>query len=93
MDITTIKDLSQLGGTIVTVLLFLNYLTKRDNKWTDSLKANSNSNVVLAKALQKLTDKVEINITSLSKNSPILEKNTKAVSGLKDVIKNGNGKH
>lgn len=87
-----IKTLSQLGGTVIVVLLFLNYLTKRDNKWTDSLKNNSEANVMLAKALQKLTDRIEMNssvniqnttkidenVSAVKKNTEGLDKNTKA---------------
>lgn len=84
MDLTLVKDFAQLGGTVVTVLLFLNYLTKRDDKWTDSLKASSDSNVKLARALQKLTD-------TILKNTPAVSKNTGAVKENTDTVKKTNG--
>lgn len=70
---------AQLGGTVVTVVLFLNYLAKRDNKWTDSLKASSDANVVLARALQRLTDRIEINVPAVSKNTDAVQENTEAI--------------
>lgn len=95
-DLTTY---AQLGGTVVTVLLFLNYLTKRDNKWTDSLKDNVQANILLAKALQRLTDMVERNSSmSIANTSKIIEnvsavkENTESVKENSGVIKKTNGK-
>lgn len=83
----------QLGGQVVVVVLFLNYLTKRDNKWTDSLKASSDSNVVLAKALQRLTDVVERNSSVSVKNTDKIEENVVATDKNTAVIKETNVKN
>lgn len=101
-DLTTY---AQLGGTVVTVILFLNYLNKKDNKWTDWLKDSSKSNIELAKALQKLTVVVENNSTILNNtfynrtaNTEAVKENTEVIDkGTKTVIEavknsNGNGK-
>lgn len=82
---------AQLGGIVVTVVLFLRYLTTRDNKWTDSLKASSDSNVILARALQRLTDTVIKNTSVVEENIPVVSKNTGAVQDNTDTIKK-NGK-
>lgn len=85
-DLTTY---AQLGGTVVTVLLFLNYLTKRDNKWTDSLKDNVQANILLAKALQRLTDMVERNSTTSTANTSKISENVSAVKENTDAaVKN-----
>lgn len=87
MILPDITQYVQLGGQVVVVVLFLRYLSKRDTEWISSHKANADSSVVLARALQKLTDTIEINIPAVSKNTGAVEDNT-------DTIKkaNGNGK-
>lgn len=91
MDLTLIKDFAQLGGTVVTVVLFLNYLTKRDSKWTDSLKENSQANVVLARALQKLTDTVVRNTLATRESVPTVSENTSAINENTSAVKVSNG--
>lgn len=76
LDITT---LSQLGGTIVTVLLFLGYLRERDVKWAESLKGSADSNVLLAVALQRLTDRIIANSTANTINTQVIDRNVNAV--------------
>lgn len=100
MDLTYIKDFAQLGGTVVTVVLFLRYLTTRDNKWSDLLKSNSDSNVALAKALQKLTDKIEANsnvnmrnTSKINENLTAVKDNTESIKKNTEIISNGNGNH
>ncbi len=78
---------AQLGGTVVVVVLFLNYLTKRDNKWTDSLKYNSQANITLAKALQRLTDIVEKNSNVNIVNTDKIKENTEAAVDNTEAIK------
>lgn len=84
-----ITEYVQLGGQVVVVVLFLNYLAKRDSVWSKSLEANSKSNILLAKALQKLTDVVYQNTSAVKENIPTVTKNTVAVKeNIPTVIKN-----
>lgn len=86
-----IQEISQLGGTVITVLLFLNYLIKRDNKLGDSLKASADSDVILAKALQRLTDMVERNSSLSAINTNKIDENVVATDENTKAIKETNG--
>lgn len=99
MDVTFYKEFAQLGGTVVTVVLFLRYLSRRDGEWITSLKENHTSNILLARALQQLTDTivkntsaVEHNKRAVEKNEPAVAENTGAVEENTQAIKHANGK-
>lgn len=99
MEISVFTTAAQLGGTVFTVVMFLWYLSKRDDKWTDSLKNSSDSNVLLARALQRLTDRIEVNsnvniqnTTKIDENVVAVKKNTEVISKNTEII-GSNGKH
>lgn len=65
----TINTLAQLGGTVFTVVAFLYYLSKYQDKQIDS-------QVALAVALENLTNKIATNSIVNTNNSHKLEDNT-----------------
>lgn len=105
MDISFFSEAAQLGGTVFTVVAFLWYLTRllkvqsfRDNQSVIALKEQARSNIVLAKALQRMSDIVGLNTIESNKNTASIvksksssDKNTDAIDKNTDVIKNGNG--
>ena len=70
---STINTISQLGGTVFTVVAFLYYLDKNQTKQIDA-------NIKLAVALENLTDIV-------IKNSPVNTKNTLALGENTETMK------
>lgn len=100
MPDTIFTTAAQLGGTVFTVVMFLWYLSKRDKALNASVSKNSESNIILATSLQKLTDIVEVNTVTLNRsvdtierNKVSLDKNTDVVDKNTDVVKSTNGKH
>lgn len=69
---STINTLAQLGGTVFTVVIFLYYLSKYQDKQIDA-------QVQLAVALENLTNIVINNFNMNTKNTDALEKNTEAM--------------
>lgn len=93
MVIPNIAEYVQLGGQVVVVVLFLNYLSKKDKDWSSSLKANSDANILLALALQRLTDAVLRNTITVKENVPAVSDNTDAVKKNTEIVKKTNGNH
>lgn len=92
MDISFFTQASQLGGTVFTVVAFLWYLTKllhtqtiRDKESITVINKQSKSNIILAQALQRLSDIINESTETVAKNTKTVDKNT-------DVIKSTNGK-
>lgn len=69
---STINTLAQLGGTVFTVVIFLYYLSKYQDKQIDA-------QVQLAVALENLTNIVINNFNMNTKNTDALGKNTEAM--------------
>lgn len=67
----------QLGGQVVVVVLFLNYLSKRDDK--------------LGNALDRLREVILQNTVAVRENKPVVSDNTHAVKKNTDTIKKTNG--
>lgn len=98
METTIFTQAAQLGGTVFVVIVFLWYLSKRDvqahardESQTLVLEKVATSNIVFAKALQKLTDVIESNSNINVKNTTKISENTTAVDKNTAVVSNGNG--
>lgn len=94
MDIAFLTEAASLGGTVFTVVAFLWYLTKllntqtiRDKESIIAINKQVESNIVLAKALQRLSDIVNKNTESSVKTKISVDKNSKIVGENTDVIK------
>lgn len=68
----TVNTISQLGGTVFTVVAFLYYLSKYQDKQIAA-------QVALAIALENLTDMVTKNSQVNTKNTVALDHNTEAM--------------
>ena len=65
-DITTLKELANLGGTVVTVVIFLYYLSKKDvgfNKIIENHLSHSNK---IIKDNSEALNRVSVNLKELS---------------------------
>lgn len=91
MDITFIKEAAQLGGTVFTVVAFLWYLSKRDKDSHESNTRQIEANVLLAKALQRLTDKIEANSSMNVDNTAKIKESVDAVEENTESIKKNTG--
>lgn len=96
---TIFVQAAQLGGTVFVTVAFLWYLTKRDAEAAILSKTQADSNLILARALQKLSDIVSRNtvavgtaVTTRKKNTKAIDDNTTVVDKNTEEIKNGNGK-
>jgi hypothetical protein len=91
MDLTIFTAAAQLGGTVFTVVVFLWYLSKRDDKNDKNNIRQSEGNILLATALQGLRDVIIRNTTAVGQSIPTQEENTGAIKKNTDTIKK-NGK-
>lgn len=103
METSVFTQAAQLGGTVFTVVSFLWFLrhhlddtnkrqTIRDKEQVKASNRQSSSNVNLAKSLQHLADKININSVVNTKNTKIIKENMVAVKDNTAAVKNGNGK-
>ena len=86
MDFTFLSQAAQLGGTVFTVVIFVRYITTRDKEANESSIRQTKSNLILGRALQKLTDMVEINTGESHKNTVSIGKSKSAIDKNTDVI-------
>jgi len=81
----------QLGSTVFITIAFIWYLVKRDDTVTKVMIDSGKERIVLARALQKLTDAVDRSVIEVRKNTPATEDLTDAVGENTDTIKKTNG--
>jgi len=73
----SIQGLSQLGGTVATVVLFLYYLNKKDTGFNKIVSNHLEHSSKIIKENSKALTKVAVNIKELSlviKNGKVLDK-------------------
>lgn len=90
---------AQLGTGVFTTIAFLWYLERNSKQQTKISEKRIDADIILAKALQRLTDMVERsldksseNTSQLGKNETALKDNTKKVEKNSEVIAT-NGEH
>ena len=65
-DITTLKELANLGGTVATVVIFLYYLSKKDAGFNKVIENHLSHTNKIIKDNSKAFNKVAVNLKELS---------------------------
>lgn len=90
MNITFLTQAAQLGGTVFTVVAFLWFLSKlltdqnerqsiRDREAIVASNRESDTRVILAKALEKLSGRLISNTITNTENTEVIKENVVAV--------------
>jgi len=89
---TLLIPAAQLGGSIFITVIFLRYLAKRDRDLALSATRAMKAQIILAKALQQLTDVVNESNTIIDRNKRAVQDNTVTINKYTEVVaKSTNG--